>query len=348
MRFGLVFLRFCLLMGPVLTCAVWPSCVWSADREKALWVARLVHEVPRTHEELAAAHADSRWGALEVPVADPLEITDFDGQTEYTITINNGGQREKRQLPFDYCRLGFVAYAMRMDPEDEETLPGISKRRILDVVNGKYIAMQLRVHRDAAGHVYLYYKPFAAVGSYTAPGAQEFSPLIETSIRDFRGIGLFVKRGEPLTPDSFRTFVAINKNYLVVGEEEDGTPNVQDHYELSFVRARVDGDNVELHAFGTSEHRTRLNYVVPFSPPKSTADCGLTSTLIFTAYTLAKQSPSAKAARRVDFHNRQDYLIEDLDRFAATQGWDGDALSNLTTLADAMIDGKVAAYFSGQ
>jgi len=348
MRRNLIFVCFFVLSRPLLGGLLLTEPVKAADIEKPVWVARIVHDVPRTHEELAATHAASRWGALEVPIADPLEIKDFAGRTEYTITTNSGGHRVKRQLPFDYSRRAFVAYAMRIDEEDEAELPVVSKRRILRVVNGRYICMQLRVHRDAAGNVYLYYKPFAAVGSYTAPGTHEFSPLIESSIRDFRGIGLFVKRGSKLTPDSFRTFVAINKNQLAVGEHEDGTPKVEDHYELSFVRARVNGDKVDLHTFATSEHRKRLNYMAPFKPPGGSSDCGLTSTIIFTSYTLAKQSPVAKAARRVDFNTKQDYLLEDLDRFAVSEGWEGDALANLTALADAVIDGKVAAYFGAQ
>lgn len=305
-------------------------------------VAKILREIPRTDEQLAEAHAKSRAASLQVPVGQALEVKDFAGETYYDVTVQENGSAVKRRLRFEFSRLGVVTYGMEIDPADQLDLPLVSKRRILRRVNGNYISIQLRVQRDPqSGAVYLYYKPFAAVGSYRARGTQEFATLMEDSVRDFRGLGLFVKDGTSVTAENLRTFVAVSKNTMALVNSQNGRVEIKPHYELLFVRARVEGDQIELHAFGTAEYRTRLHYLKPYDVPGDADDTTLKSTIFFTEYTAAKQSPTAKAARRVHFESRASYDLSHLDGFAAAQGFDGDALENVTEVLDAIIDGEV-------
>jgi len=329
MRWRLV---FCLLFSFI-------SVAQATRAEKPVWLAKVIRELPRDEAAMAAAHKNSHDAAVQVSAGDPLQIVDFQGETSYNVTV--GG--EKRQLPYRYCRLGALSYGMQLTPEDRATLPTISKNRILRKVNGNYISLQLRVQRDeATGNVYLYYKPFAVVGAYDdQEQSQEFSPLMEDSVRDVRGIGLFVKPGTSPSAEAFRTFVAINKNTLALDSPDSDEPVLKPHYEFFFGRLRVDGDDIQLHVFGTTHHRTQLNYFNTYSSPTERKECMMVSTIFFTEYTIAKQSPSKKAARDVNLQRRGQIALDDAHAFAAKKGYQGDAWDNLSEILDAIIDGEL-------
>jgi hypothetical protein len=338
MAFGRLWVK---VLSLAVVASAWGLAADAVAADQPIWIARIVRDVPATPEAMAQAHQKSQWGALEVAIGDPLEIPDFEGKTTYTLTIKENGKAVRKQLDFDYSRLGVVTYGMKLLPEDEAELPLVSKRRILSRVDGNYISVQLRVQRDSDNNIYLHYKPFAAVGHYEQDGTHEFAKLMEDSVRDFRSLGLYVKAGTKISADALRTFVAINKSELAEGKKEDGSPLLKDHYELLFVRARVDGDKVTLHTFTTNDYGQVLHYMRPYSVPADPDACDVTSTIFFTEYTLAKQSPSSKGDLQVDFHSRESFPISQLDAFATEQGWEGTALENLTATLDAIIDGKV-------
>ena len=307
--------------------------------EAPRWVAQVLRRVPHTEAEVAAAFAASRNASVQVAVGDPMELASFDQETSYDVTV--AGKKDKAR--FQYARIPVFTYGLALTDADQQNLPAVSKGTILDRINDNYICMQIRVHRDmATGAVYLYYKPFAAVGSYTLEGTQEFTPLMEDSVRDCRGIGLFVKSGTPLSAEAFRTFVAVSKTMVVVDEDRDAPkPRERENYEYFIVRGRPAGDSLELHAFATDQDRKVLHDVKPFTPPKNADECSVKSTMLFTQYTVAKQSPSAKVVRFISLNERLTVSMADLDKFVASAGMQGDALDNLTFVLDAIIDGKV-------
>ncbi|MBL9124997.1 MAG: hypothetical protein JNG90_15275, partial [Planctomycetaceae bacterium] len=267
------------------------------------------------------------------------ETPDFTGATSYDVTING----KKESLKFAYSRMPVLSYGMEVAAPDQENLPAVSKNRILTRISKDYISMQIRVHRDlATGAVYLYYKPFAAVGSYAGGLTQEFAPLMEASVRDVRGLGLFIKPGEKVSAETLRTFVAVNKTIIVEeGQEDAPNPPTKPHYELQLVRARIDGDQVQLHTFVTNEYGKRFHYLKPYQAPANRDVTDLKSVMYFTEYSAAKQSPSAKALRRTIFNSQASFTLDQLDQYAASAGWEGDALDNLTATLDAVIDGKI-------
>ncbi|MBX9788151.1 MAG: hypothetical protein K2Y37_04490 [Pirellulales bacterium] len=313
----------------------------SRAAEPPRWVAQVLRRVPHTEEEVAAAFDASRNASVQVAVGDPMELPGFDQETAYDVTV--AGKKEKAR--FQYSRIPVFTYGLALTEADQQNLPAVSKGTILERIGDNYICMQIRVHRDmTTGAVYLYYKPLAAVGSYTKSGTQEFTPLMEDSVRDCRGIGLFVKPGTPLSAEAFRTFVAVSKTMAVVDEDRDAPkPRERVNYEFFIVRGRADGDRLVLHAFVTDQDRQQLRYVKPFSPPTGPDDCSVKSTMLFTEYTVAKQSPSAKVVRFISVNERLSLPMTELDKFVASAGLQGDALDNLTYVLDAMIDGKVTA-----
>jgi hypothetical protein len=149
--------------------------------------------------------------------------------------------------------------------------------------------------------------------------------------------------------ENLRTLVALHRSLADEARqaelERQGVKGREPHFELLFVRARVDGQSTErrvsLHAFATSEDRTRLRYLPPYQRPAKAADCSIKSTIYFTSYGFANLYPAAKSTRRIEISDQSSFAMTDLDRYAAAQGWDGDALVNLSEVLDAIIDGRV-------
>lgn len=330
-------LRFCLRAVPFLAL---PLVSLAAGADAPRWVTQLVRSIPRSDEEFAAAFEKSRNSSIQVPVGEPLQVPGFAEQTVYDVTI--GGK--KQRIPFDYSRLGALTFGLSVAEPDQANLPAVSKNTILDRVNTNYISIQVRPQRDVeTGAIYLYYKPFAAIGIYGQPNSHEFSPLMEDSVRDLRGLGLFVPKGTPVTAEALRTFVAINKTTICDPENRDAPqPKTMPHYELLLVRAVVDGEKVELHTFCTTEWRTLLHYMKPYAEPATIADCGIKSVMLFTDYSVAKQSPSAMAQRHTYIRPQGTFRMEDLDAYASASGFEGGALDNLTAILDAIIARKVS------
>jgi hypothetical protein len=302
------------------------------------WVAQILRKLPRDVRDVEAAFEQSRNASLQLSVGEPMEAPDFSQETVFDVTV--GGQKQK--LKFQFGRLGALTYGMELTAADQANLPAVSKSRIMQRITENYISIQIRPQRDvASGAIYLYYKPFAAIGSYIAPNTQEFAPLMEDSVRNFRGIGLFVKPGAPINAENLRTFVGINKTMITDEQDPDAPkPALFPNFEFTFVRARVEGQKVVLHTFVTNEHRQRLHYLKPYVAPQSPDECSIKSTILFTEYSVAKQSPSAKALRRTWINSQASYPVVELDKYAADQNWSGDAFDNLTELLDAMIDGR--------
>ncbi|MCA9102462.1 MAG: hypothetical protein KDA63_14975 [Planctomycetales bacterium] len=309
------------------------------------WPVRVIREVPLTTEAIAAAHAQSKNACHQVAVGDPMQIADFAGEAVYTVPVKKDGKVTSVKLPFRYSRLGVLTFGMQLQPSDQARLPAVSKSEILDRIASNYISIQVRVQRDAeTGAVYLHYQPFAAVGMYQNPGkTDEFQPLMEDSVRDVRSLGLFFPDGSKPSAEAFRTLVAVSKSTVAVdgSSPDDPDPATETEYELIFVRARIDGDDVQLHSFTTGNDRTVLRYLPPYVDPATADDCNVTSTIFFTEYTAAKQSPSAKVNRSTVVNSQANFTMEQLNAFAAEQGWQGDAMANLTATLDAIIDGKI-------
>lgn len=332
-------------LKPLLSVAAMAICAGVTPRAAAetIWFAKVLRHVPVGDAELAEAHRSSMHASVQVAAGEPMSEPDFRGRAVHDVNVMEGGKPVRKRLEFDYSRVPVASYGMQLRPQDEANLPTVSKSRILRKVNGNYISLQVRVLRDrTSGAVYLYYKPYAAIGAYAGdPLAQEFAPLMEDSMRDVRGIGLFVKEGTQPSAEAFRTFVAVTKNTTMTEPASGGEPTFKTNYELILVRARVEGSQVVLHCIGTSEERTKLQYIQPYSVPTAPDQCSMKSLIYFTDYTLAKQSPSKKALLQVTFNTRSSLPVTKVNEYLNAQGLAGTMFDHLTEALDAVIDGKV-------
>ncbi|HEX3870437.1 MAG TPA: hypothetical protein VHV77_08375, partial [Pirellulales bacterium] len=197
----------------------------SAANDGAL-VAGVIRKLPRTDAELSEAHQTNEASACEpVPAGQPIEMPGFRHHVAYQVeSVGSVGKPVRRRVEFEAGRLPVLAAAAQMTLDDQSNLPLISGGKILECVNKFYIAVEVRVHRRGPDGVpHLFYRPFGVVAAYNDPSkTQDFVDLVRASVRDFRGIGLFLKPGEPATPETLRTLVIVNKNTLAQADAPGG------------------------------------------------------------------------------------------------------------------------------
>lgn len=310
--------------------------------EEADLVSRIIRDIPATEDEVVSAHEGSKWMCRTLEPGEPLEIAGFSRKATLALPDNGGKNSAAANVVFDYSRLEALSLGLDMEKADRGNLPLFSGGIIQRHLDSEYISIQVQVLRDPrSGAIYLYHRPFAAILHYKdRKNTHDFTDQSRASAQDFRGLGLYIKPGDEITPENARTFVATNKCTLVKGQDASGKVKTADTYDLVMVRARVVDDEVTLHSFGTSEDRTRLHYLQQITLPKSADDCSVKTLLIFTEYKLAGQVPVASATRYAKYHGRGSFEIDDLHAFAEQQGWQGGALVNLTETLDAIIDGQ--------
>ncbi len=216
-----------------------------ARAEAPIFIARLLYHVPRSEAEVAEAHQQSPFAAVQHPAGTPLRTGDEVQQVWYDVKLaddrpGGGGQAAERSLPYEYTRRGVLCFGTQMSPRDQAELPLITSAAILDRINTNYVGLYVRVHRDAAGgEPYLHYRPEATVAVYGKSDASiSFAALQQNALRDVRGLGLYVKRGEPLSPQRLRTLVIANKGQLVLEDSTTGKIDLGASLELMFIRAR--------------------------------------------------------------------------------------------------------------
>lgn len=332
------------IAATVLVCTVGAG----VRAEAPVWITRVIHRVPLAEDEVAEAHAASQHSCLEVAAGAALEVSGFGDVVRYRVAVQKDGRVATRDLPFQTSRLGVVSFGLDMTAADRAELPGLTREAILERVDGQYLSIQVRLQRERDGEPpYLYYRPLAAVGSYSGSArAQAAAALMQESIRDLRSLGLFVPHGQPLSAAALRTLVAISKGTLAVRDAASGQTVLKPSYELLFVRAREakqqrGDDGLSLHAFGTSDGRTRLHYFRPYAAPSSAGECAVRSTIFFTNYGYISLYPTARATRAVDMAAAASFTVAQLDRYLEQIGLSGGTFDHLTTLLDAIIDRKV-------
>ncbi len=333
--------RIAILVCPIL---VWLTTSVAFAGDSYGLSAGIIRHLPRTDAEMKVAHDRADSEACEpVPAGQPLEVPGFRLKVPYKVTgVGTDGNPVPQTIEFEAGRRAVISAGAEMTAGDQGALPMISGNKILDCVNNFYIAVEVRVHRYGPDGVpHLFHRPLGVVGSYTdSTKTQDFVDLVRSSVRDFRSIGLLLKPDEPASAESLRTLVLVNRNNIVDSHGARPRPN----YEFVSIRARPGAtpDGLQLYTFITSGKRTKLHWVPPFVPPKSLGDCVIRSTVFFTEFGFANVFPTARASRSTLIKSQGVWPIATLDDFAKTQGMHGDALSNLTEVLDAVIDGRIA------
>jgi hypothetical protein len=331
--------RFAQVLLVVVVMAMVPGVALAAD-DGPLVVARTLSRVPRTVEELAAAHTASEDACREIAPGEQLDAGTTQERITYRVTTAGPKSATADYLPYLARRVSVMSFGLEMSSSDQAALPLISGGIILGRIQATYVSVQVRVHRaEPDGEPYLHYRPLAAMATY-GDDSYAVAPqdLVAEYLSNVRGLGLFVREGEPLVPANLRTLVAANKCTIM----RPGKTTLEPFYDLLFVRARFDAaGHVTLHSFGTKDERRRICYLPTYAAPRDASDCSVRTSIFFTDYTHAGQYPVAQASRAAYYNSQSEYTLEDLDRYAAAQGWKGDALANLNETLDAIIDGRL-------
>ncbi|HWA97657.1 MAG TPA: hypothetical protein VG713_04170, partial [Pirellulales bacterium] len=85
-----------------------------------------------------------------------------------------------------------------------------------------------------------------------------------------------------------------------------------------------------------------LHYLGKYETPTSVDDCAIKTTIVFTEYGFASVMPKARVSRRTAVNSERSFTLAELNQFAEFEGWQGDALDNLSETLDAMIDGSLS------
>lgn len=311
-----------------------------------------IRQLPRTVTELSAAHERARdRSCLPLVAGQLLEIADFSERVATRVSLLEGGQRVRKVVSHEACRLTGLTIASTLTPQDVEQLPLISGDAIRQRLQDNYIAIQARVLRDKSGDApYLHYRPIGAAAAFQTPGkTQALALVMSNTLRDVRALGLLVDQPGPITAESLRTLVVLNKIDVAAPEQENNAaPEVRPVYEWLFLRARVraSGGNppeVSVHGFATTEERGRLHYFGVHAPPSSPDGCDILGTICFTEYDFAGIQPTARATRCAKIHGQSSFSLAELDRFVVEQKLPGQAFDHLNLVLDAIIDGRLSS-----
>lgn len=302
----------------------------------------VIRQLPRTEAEVVDAHrAAEAMSCEQVGPGEALEIADFKHRPVYRLEIS--GQVVPTE--FEACRRTFLSLGANMLPQDQARLPFLSGGRILDTVNGNYIAVQVRIHRHGPnGAPHLYYKPYAAVAWYNnKQRAQEYNDMVRNSVRDIRSLGLYVKPGADADAAALRTLVMLSRNQVVTTPIDVAPPRTRSNYELGFVRAVPTAEgNLTLHTFATTEQRRNLNYLGPYREPANVEQCSIKSFICFTDFGFGNIMPTARASRSSIVRSLTTWPLAQLDEYSQ-KNWSSGAFDSLNELLDAIIAGKVPA-----
>lgn len=311
--------------------------LWAAGPPPRIRDTLTISRIPRERGEIEEQHKLRRaYAAEQLPESQPFEVKGF----APALTARDEAELQKRVLNTSTRRHAW-SVGLEMAVEDQQELPVLSRDQILKYLRMHFVSMQARIYREPVSRQ-LYLGPRVLAATLAYQGArltQEFTPTVAESVDNMRSLGLFVPEGQPSTPFNLRTLVMVHRNELV-GDGAAGTART--NYEYVFVRAREQGpDQLELHTFATSEGRTRLHWLDSASHPGTPSDCSLRGSVRFTEFTHQGLYPSKAVIRRSLLIGKQTWPWSALEAFARRR-WDGDPLTRLTDLLDALIAGDVA------
>ncbi len=219
-------------------------------------------------------------------------------------------------------------------------LPKVSGNLILDYLNKNYVNIQLRTRRDWLDRqLYFHHRPLAVTTQYRGSKlSQPFEPVIANSVQDVHSLGVFTKKTSRLTPKDCRTVVLLFKNTIY---KPGGTP--QNHYEFAFIRGREGSaeNKLDTHVFITTEDRTELRYLRPYSAPIFLKDTSIQGSVSITQYDSTGLYPKKSATRSFSVNSKSTYTIATIDSYCQQNGISGGIFGSLDDVLDAIIDNKL-------
>ena len=295
-----------------------------------------IDRLPKTKLEIESSFRKTRGAACElVPPGQPLEVRNYT-----TILTTQDKRKSQDKILIPSKRQNLFTVGLEFSASDKSDLPTLSRNKILQYVEENYVSIQGRQRRDLLDRKpYFHHRPIAVTVDYRGRISKSFEPIIASTIRDFHGLGLFVenKDAKILKPEMFRTLVMMFRSPVLEGNR------IVDKYEFVFVRGVVDRTNqLRNYVFCTSEDRKILHFVSSSQRPNNSRMTSILGRIAITKYDSAGLYPKSSAIRSHRIADREQYSVENLDRFCERQDLTGGYSRNLTVVLDAIIDRKIA------
>ena len=299
---------------------------------------KTISRLPESQGEIERLFSRTVSDACELlPKGEPIEINGFLS----TLTTRDRLSSKERSLPSG--RRSLFSVGLQFESADRAALPALSGSKIASYIDEKFVTIQCRVRKDYLDRkLYYHHRPLALTTHYIGSKITDtFEPVVSHSVKDFHGIGLFVKE-QPglLKAENLRTMVMIFKNRMLRG----GSTKPIEQFEFAFVRGREGKtpDALQQHVFVTSNNRAQLNYLRPYSHPRSQNGCGIRGELQSrNTTTTTGLYPVICATRSFKLNAGWTMPIETVNTFCAQQKLAGGLAYNLDTVLDAAIDGKL-------
>lgn len=298
---------------------------------------KTISRLPESQNEIERLFARTGSDACELlPKGEPIEINGFLS----SLTTRDRLSSKERSLPSG--RRSLFTVGLQFESADRAALPALSGAKIASYIDEKFVAIQCRVRKDYLDRkLYYHHRPLALTSHYTGSKITDaFEPVVSHSVKDFHGIGLFVKEPGVLKAEKLRTMVMIFKNRMLRG----GNSRPIEQFEFAFVRGR-DGktpDSLQQHVFVTSNNREQLNYLRPFALPRAQNGCGILGRIAITKYDdTTGLYPVICATRSFKLNSGWSMPMERIRAYCSQQKLAGGIANNLDTVLDAAIDGKL-------
>lgn len=301
---------------------------------------RTIASLPQAAFEMKERHdGASAYSAELLPEDEPFEITNF---TPY-LTTNDEFAGRKGLLNTSIRRHVF-SVGLEVLLDDQKHLPVLSREQILTYLKSHFVSIQARIYREpVSGELYLGHRCLAATRSFRdGKMSKAFSPTVAQSIANTRSVGLLVPKNTPPTPRNLRTLVLIHKNQF--GNEKNPKSSVaKTAYEYLFVRAvQKDRDQLELHAFVTSEERTKFHWLSRGDVPSTPSNCSIRAAVHFTEYSHQGLYPKSAVIRRSMVVGQKDFEWAEIEKYAGEK-FDQSPYEKMPEIMDAIISGKLAS-----
>ncbi len=307
---------------------------WAIDEFKEV---KTIDTLPIGTLEIEAAHRRSIGESCDIIMGgEALEMASF---APYL------SARDRRTATKGYAiassRRSILSVGLEIERGDQNSLPSLSGRQILQYLDDNYVIIQARVRRDLLDRkLYFHHRPFALTAPYQgAKVSKDFEKVVANAVREFHSLGVFRNSPSPIIkPDELRTLVLLFKNSIQVSKYR-----TDDHFEFAFVRGReVEGEQeLENHLFATDKERQELVYMNAYSTPRSVRECTVLGSVIITDYDSSGIFPEKSVTKAYRLATRKRFLISEVEHYANENKLIGGWHRNVDVILDAIIDEKI-------
>lgn len=298
---------------------------------------KTISRLPEGQGEIERLFSRTGSDACEVlPKGEPVEINGFLS----SLTSRDRLSTKERSAPSG--RRSLFSVGLQFESSDRAALPTLSGAQIASYIDEKFVAIQCRVRKDYLDRkLYYHHRPLALTTHYSGSKITEaFEPVVIHSVRDFHGIGLYVKDPGVLKAEKLRTMVMIFKNRMLRG----GSKKPIEQFEFAFVRGREGKtpDSLQQHVFVTSNSRAQLNYLRPYAFPRSQNSVGILGKIAITKFDdTTGLYPVICATRSFKLNASKSIPMEIVNAYCSREKLTGGLANNLDTVLDAVINGKL-------